>query len=152
MAGTFGLLVKDSQRNTFILSNNHVLAFENGVEADGVTRRQALSPGAPTFQPGLLDHGNPLTDKIAELTRWIDLRADRDDNLVDGAIAKLTSASLALGRFFSLVAPTGTTAAARDMIVHKFGRTTSYRAGRISSVLFYVTIPYEVGASHKVSQ
>jgi hypothetical protein len=151
MAGTFGLLVKDSQRNTFILSNNHVLAFENGVER-GVTRRQALSPGAPTFQPGLLDHGNPLTDKIAELTRWIDLRADRDDNLVDGAIAKLTSASLASREILFIGAPTGTTAAARDMIVHKFGRTTSYRAGCISSVLFDVTIPYEVGASHKVSQ
>ena len=145
MAGTFGAVVKDSQGDTFVLSNNHVLAFENGVEADGITRREALSPGAPIFQPGLLDHGNPLTDKIAELTRWIDLRADRDDNLVDGAIAKLASASLASRDILFIGAPTGTTAAARDMIVHKFGRTTSYRAGRISSVLFDVTIPYEVG-------
>ena len=145
MAGTFGAVVKDSQGDTYILSNNHVLAFENGVEADGITRREALSPGAPIFQPGLLDDGNVSTDKIAELTRWIDLRADRDDNLVDGAIAKLASASLASPDILFIGAPTGTTAAANDMIVHKFGRTTSYRAGRISSVLFDVTIPYEVG-------
>src|SRR5208283_3342488 len=39
----------------------------------------------------------------------------------------------------------GTAQAAKDMIVHKFGRTTSYRAGRISSVTFDVTIPYQVG-------
>ena len=42
-------------------------------------------------------------------------------------------------------APAGTAAAAKDMVVHKFGRTTSYTAGRISSILFDVTVPYEVG-------
>ena len=31
------------------------------------------------------------------------------------------------------------------MIVHKFGRTTSYTVGRVSSVSFDVAIPYEVG-------
>jgi hypothetical protein len=145
MAGTFGALVKDSQGNTYILSNNHVIAFENGVQADGITKRQALSPGGPIFQPGLLDNGKVTTDQIAELTRWIDLRADRDDNLVDGAIAKLKNGSSASRDILFIGAPTGTTLAAKDMIVHKFGRTTSYRAGRISSVLFDVTIPYEVG-------
>lgn len=145
MAGTFGAVVKDLQGNTYILSNNHVLAFENGVEADGVTKREALSPGAPIFQPGLLDNGNAATDKIAELTRWIDLRADRDDNLVDGAIARVSNASLVDRNILFIGAPKGTATAAKDMIVHKFGRTTSYRAGRISSVVFDVIIPYEVG-------
>jgi hypothetical protein len=37
------------------------------------------------------------------------------------------------------------TLSAKDMIVHKFGRTTSYRAGRISSLSFDVTVPYDVG-------
>ena len=40
---------------------------------------------------------------------------------------------------------TGKKAAAKDMIVHKFGRTTSYRAGTVSSIFFDVTVPYEVG-------
>jgi hypothetical protein len=31
------------------------------------------------------------------------------------------------------------------MIVHKFGRTTSYRAGRVTSIVFDVLVPYEVG-------
>lgn len=145
MAGTFGPLVKDTQGNLFILSNNHVLAFENGIEADGITKRVALSPGAPIFQPGLLDGGKVSTDKIAELTRWVDLRADRTDNLVDGAIAKALKASLVSRDVLFIGAPTGSKAAAKDMIVHKFGRTTSYRAGRVSSVLFDVTVPYEVG-------
>ena len=145
MAGTFGLVVKDAQNNIYALSNNHVLADENGVEADGVTHRQSLSPGAPIFQPGLLDGGKVTTDKIAELTRWVELRADQNDNKVDGAIAKALQPSLMSRNILFIGAPTGTTAAAKDMIVHKFGRTTSYRAGRISSVFFDVSIPYEVG-------
>jgi hypothetical protein len=122
-----------------------VLAFENGFESDGTTRREVISAGAPIFQPGFLDGANAATDQIATLTRWIDLRADRDDNLVDGAIARLTNARLASRNILFIGAPTGTTAAAKDMIVHKFGRTTSYRAGRVSSILFDVIVPYEVG-------
>jgi hypothetical protein len=143
MAGTFGLLVKDSA-GVYILSNNHVIAYENGVDVDG-TRRTALDKGAPIFQPGLLDQGHMATDKIAELTRWVDLRADRDTNLVDGAIARLTSKSLATRHILFVGAPGVTAAAAKDMIVHKFGRTTSYTAGRVTSTFFDVTVPYEVG-------
>ncbi len=145
MAGTFGALVRDSQGAIYTLSNNHVLAFENGVEADGSTKRVALSKGAPIFQPGLLDNGKVSTDQIAELSRWVDLRADRTDNLVDGAIAKVLKAKLVSRDILFIGAPTGMKAAAKDMIVHKFGRTTSYRAGRVSSVFFDVTVPYEVG-------
>ncbi|MBI1762152.1 MAG: hypothetical protein HYR56_12035 [Acidobacteria bacterium] len=145
MAGTFGALVKDTAGNLYILSNNHVLAFESGVEPDGTTIRQALSPGAPIFQPGLLDGGKISTDKLAELTRWVDLRADRTDNLVDCAIAKVVLAAQVKREILFIGAPTGTKTAAKDMIVHKFGRTTSYRAGRVSSVLFDLTVPYEVG-------
>lgn len=145
MAGTFGAVVKDAQGNKYILSNNHVLAFENGVEADGVTRRQALSPGAPIFQPGLLDGGSVANDKIAELTRWVDLHADRTDNSVDGAIAKILNAGSVSPSVLFIGNVTGKKTAARDMIVHKFGRTTSYRVGQVSSVVFDVTVPYEVG-------
>jgi hypothetical protein len=145
MAGTFGAVVKDSAGNRYILSNNHVIAFENGIEADGVTRRQALSPGAPIFQPGLLDGGSISTDKIAELTRWIDLRADQPDNKVDAAIAKVLNAGLVSPSVLFIGGVTGKKVAVRDMIVHKFGRTTSYRVGQVTSVVFDLTIPYEVG-------
>src|SRR5262245_39091569 len=94
MAGTFGRLVKHPQGKKYVLSNNHVLAFESGVQADG-QRRSGLPAGASIFQPGLLDGGNADGDKIAELTRWINLRADRTDNAVDGAIALVTPQSAA---------------------------------------------------------
>ena len=144
MGGTFGLLVKDTQGRKYILSNNHVIAYENGKMANG-SRRTALSAGAPIYQPGLLDGGRTANDKIGELTRWIDLRADRDDNDVDGAIAIVTPQTAAKRDILFIGAPTGTTTASRDMIVHKFGRTTSYRAGRVTSVAFDVLVPYEVG-------
>jgi hypothetical protein len=107
--------------------------------------RVAIAAGSPIFQPGFLDGGNAATDQIASLTRWIKLRADRTDNLVDGAIAKLKSAGIATRNILFIGAPQGVTPATVDTIVHKFGRTTSYRAGRISSVSFDVTIPYDVG-------
>ena len=144
MAGTFGLLVKDASNTKYILSNNHVLAFESGVDASGSTR-VGIPVGSPIFQPGLLDGGHVATDKVAVLTRWIDLHADVANNTVDGAIAKLTPQSIGSTSILFIGAPQGTATASVDTIVHKFGRTTSYRAGRITSVSFDVTVPYEVG-------
>lgn len=144
MAGTFGLLVKDATNINYILSNNHVLANESGVDAGGA-KRVELPVGSPIFQPGLLDGGRPSTDRVAELTRWVDLRADRSDNKVDGAIAKLTPQNGGSPTILYIGDPKGAAAATVDMIVHKFGRTTSYRAGWVSSVTFDVVIPYDVG-------
>ena len=45
MAGTFGLVVKDNAGDLYILSNNHVLAYESGIQADGVTKRVGLPEG-----------------------------------------------------------------------------------------------------------
>lgn len=146
MAGTFGLIVRDEKNRLYALSNNHVLAFESGIEADGVTEREELPIGSPIFQPGLLDGGTIAKDTIAKLTRWVDLRADQPDNKVDAAIAELTPQNVAVPDILFIGPPKGTAEAAKDMIVHKFGRTTSYRAGRVSSVFFDVTIPYEVGS------
>ena len=144
MAGTFGLLVKDASGRLQILSNNHVLTFENGVETDGTTRVMS-EPGAPIFQPGLLDFGSIAIDQIARLTRWIDLRADAETNKVDCAIAKPLGKSLVSKDVLFIGAPKGSAAATKDMVVHKFGRTSLYTAGRVSSVFFDVTVPYEVG-------
>jgi hypothetical protein len=143
MAGTFGLLVEDS-KGAYLLSNSHVIAYENGVAADG-TRRRALAAGAPIFQPGLLDQGRVPADRLAELTRWIDLRADRDNNVADAAIARVIAKSQVARAILFIGAPGAAAAAQKDMIVHKFGRTTSYTAGRVTSIYFDVTVPYEVG-------
>jgi len=132
MAGTFGALVSD-RAGSYVLSNNHVLADEN-----------RLSPGSPIFQPGLLDGGDANTDQIAALSRFITLQANTG-NRVDCAIAQVERAGLVTPSILSIGAPQGTTAAQIDMTVHKFGRTTSYTVGRITSIDTDVKIQYETG-------
>jgi hypothetical protein len=132
MAGTFGGVVKNAGQ-TFILSNNHVLADEN-----------RLPVGAPIFQPGLLDGGNTNGDQIAMLSKFVPFISGRP-NKVDCAIAEIMSAGLVSKDVLHIGPPNGAGAAALDMIVHKFGRTTSYTVGRITSVDTDVTVQYETG-------
>jgi hypothetical protein len=131
MAGTFGALVKQGT-TLYILSNNHVLADEG-----------QLQPGAAIFQPGLLDGGNPKTDQFAALTKFIPLQAA--GNKVDCAMAKVLANNLVSKNVLHIGAPAGVEAAAIDMNVHKFGRTTSYTVGRVSSIDTDVTVGYETG-------
>jgi hypothetical protein len=132
MAGTFGGLVRDAA-GTYILSNNHVLADEGHIAA-----------GAPIFQPGLLDGGNASTDRVATLTRFVPLLPGVM-NRVDGAIAKGTNASILSRDILHIGPPAGITVAVLDMRVHKFGRTTSYTVGRITSIATDVSVTYDAG-------
>jgi len=131
MAGTFGELVKDKS-GIYILSNNHMLADEGRLPA-----------GAPIFQPGLLDGGNPNMDQVAALTRFIALKSGA--NKVDCAIAKVTGNNLVSKDVLHIGAPAGTADAAIDMAVHKFGRTSSYTVGHVKSIDTDVTVGYETG-------
>ncbi len=130
MTGTFGALVRTS-RKIFILSNNHVLADEN-----------RMPIGSPIYQPALMDGGRLAGDQIAELTRFIKLKADRY-NRIDAAIAEPLARNLLDREVLHIGAPAGTAVAEIDMMVHKFGRTTSYTAGRITSVDTDVIVEYE---------
>ncbi|HEV7484840.1 MAG TPA: hypothetical protein VGQ65_04105 [Thermoanaerobaculia bacterium] len=132
MAGTFGAVVKASGK-TFVLSNNHVLADEN-----------KLPLGSPIFQPGLLDGGNATRDRIANLSKFITLNTAAP-NKVDCAIAEATTKTILSKDILFIGPPKGTAAAAIDMEVHKFGRTTGYRVGRITSIETDVTVGYEMG-------
>jgi hypothetical protein len=133
MAGTFGALVHDPQ-GQYVLSNNHVLADEG-----------RLAAGALIFQPGLLDGGRPVSDRIAQLTRFIALRAGVM-NTVDCAIARVLNPADVSNVILRIGPPRGVSAAMIDMIVHKFGRTTSYTVGRVTSVDTDVTVTYETGS------
>lgn len=139
MAGTFGALVKTT-RKVYILSNNHVLADENRLPLD-----------SPIFQPGLLDDGNIDTDTIARLSRFITLRANRFNN-VDAALAEPLRRNLVDNDVLHIGAPNGTAPAAIDMMVHKFGRTTSYTTGRIVSIDTDVSVEYETAEFTFASQ
>src|SRR6267142_1391418 len=132
MAGTFGAVVR-SGKTLYILSNNHVLANED-----------QLPVGSAIYQPGLLDGGDVPKDRIAELTRAIHLRPN-EPNKVDCAIAKATPQSIVSAEILHIGAPQGTAEAAIDMVVHKFGRTTAYRVGRVTSVDTDVKVEYEAG-------
>jgi hypothetical protein len=136
MAGTFGALVGKGAKR-FVLSNNHVLADEN-----------KLPLGSSIFQPGFLDAGNPPNNgPIAKLTKFIPLKFGSGMNKVDCAIAELNKLSLATNSILFIGPPKGKTAAQIDMVVHKFGRTTGFTVGRITSVETDVQVGYEGGTA-----
>jgi Peptidase family S64 len=130
MCGTFGAVVKTA-RKVFILSNNHVLADEN-----------RLPIGSRIFQPALMDGGSIQRDQIAKLTRFIRLKPNRS-NRIDAAIAEALNKNLLDKELLHIGAPKGTAQAELDMMVHKFGRTTSYTLGRIHSIDTDVIVEYE---------
>jgi hypothetical protein len=133
MAGTFGALVRQGQKR-FVLSNNHVLADEN-----------KLPIGSSIFQPGLLDAGNPPnTGVIARLTKFKPLVLGVSND-VDCAIAQLTATNLATNSILFIGPPKGKTTAQIDMVVHKFGRTTGFTVGRVTSIETDVSVQYEAG-------
>ena len=133
MAGTFGALVLADGASVYILSNNHVLANES-----------QLSAGAPIYQPGLLDDNRPKKNQIAELTRFAPLDPT-GTNAVDAAIAEVLDPKDALPDVLFIGRPAGVATAELDMTVHKFGRTTSYTVGRVTSLNTDVKITYDVG-------
>jgi hypothetical protein len=133
MAGTFGAVVTDDSGKLFVLSNNHVLANEN-----------ALPIGSPIFQPGLLDGGDVTTDQIARLSRFITLQSD-EPNTVDCAIAEALDSSLVDSDILQIGSPKGTAAATLGMAVEKFGRTSAYTSGLVSSIDTDVKVGYDLG-------
>jgi hypothetical protein len=132
MAGTFGALVRDAG-GIYVLSNNHVLADEG-----------QLPLNSPIFQPGLLDGGDPNADQIARLTNFVALQP-AVANQVDCAVAAVGSPADVSSSILQIGPPQGAGAAAIDMTVQKFGRTTGYSAGQVTSIDTDVTVQYETG-------
>ena len=132
MAGTFGALVQDAN-GVYILSNNHVLADEG-----------QLPIGSAIYQPGLLDGGDPNTDQIAQLTNFVALQPGVL-NSVDCAVAAVGDPADVSNSILQIGPPQGAGAATMDMTVQKFGRTTGYSAGQITSIDTDVTVQYETG-------
>ncbi len=138
MAGTLGCFVRSGSSSAlYILSNNHVLADEN-----------RYPKGGSIIQSGGLDGGSPTADRVAKLTRFVRLDP-AETNLVDCAIAKLNSAIQADLRKLRGI---GTLAGQRsdDLevgdVVHKVGRTTGVRHGRVTAFeLDGVAVEYDIG-------
>src|SRR5438270_878177 len=106
---------------------------------------RAMRPvGSPSYQPGLLDGGKTATDQIARLTRFIPIQTSAPMS-VDCAIAEVLNPADVSNAILRIGPPQGTQPAAIDMVVHKFGRTSSYSVGRVSSIDTDVTVGYEMG-------
>jgi hypothetical protein len=138
VAGTLGCFVRPKSGSAlYILSNNHVLADEN-----------RYPRGGNILQPGTLDGGSPTTDRVAKLTRYVRLMMGQP-NLVDCAIARLnTGAAVDVHKLRGI----GTLAGERtgDLeigdVVHKVGRTTGVRHGRVTAFeLDGLEVEYDIG-------
>ncbi|MCD3352177.1 hypothetical protein G8V03_14695 [Clostridium botulinum D/C] len=131
--GTLCCLVKDTS-NLYILSCNHVIALQNTAPIS-----------APITQPGYKDSGNPSTDTVAYLSKYIPLQYYSPihpvANDVDCAIAKVTDLSLVSKNIATIGPLLGLTTPSLDLSVRKIGRTTGITYGHISAI--YVTIKYK---------
>lgn len=132
-AGTFACLTKDAGE-TFILSNNHVLANENrGAEGD------------PILQPGRFDGGKPDRDVIARLDTFVAVDPE-EPNIVDSALAapfdprEVTPEILGIGRL------RGTKDAVLEEKVMKSGRTTRKTNGTVVDVSATLRVGYATGS------
>jgi hypothetical protein len=82
MAGTLGLVVKDSYGNYYILSCAHVIAMDS--------KAQFLPLGTAVLQPGTYD-GGATEDEVGVLYKYIKITfGPKGKNYADAAIARIT--------------------------------------------------------------
>jgi hypothetical protein len=169
-AGTLGCLVRKGGQS-FILSNNHVLAASNAAQI-----------GDPILQPGPIDGGSLATDHIANLeafvpitflvpeppsecsfaraviaalnagcrvigsqTRYRIVSLQAQDNLVDAAIARPLNPADVKDEILGIGAIQGTAQGTLGLRVKKSGRTTGLTTGEILQVDVTVDVQYGAG-------
>jgi hypothetical protein len=142
-AGTIGARVR-SGANVYALSNNHVYAREN-----------AAPIGSQVLQPGRFDTGCAVdpADVIGTLSSFVPISFS-GNNTVDAAIASTTTANVGNATPSNgYGTPTSaTTAAAVNMAVQKYGRTSSLTKGTITMVNATVDVGYGAGTARFVNQ
>lgn len=166
-AGTLGCLVKRADE-TYILSNNHVLANSNDAKL-----------GDPILQPAPHD-GGKLEDQIATLSDFVPIKYEFDigecpigkgtvnivnsilwllrmrsrlqlvkqtseTNKVDCAIAKPLKEDLVKNEVLKIGKPTGITEGKLNMEIKKSGRTTGFTEGKITHLNATVRVIYGLG-------
>lgn len=169
-AGTLGCLVKRGGE-TFILSNNHVLANVN-----------AGTKGDPILQPGAHDGGTNPADQIATLedfvqvgftlpeipsdcgfasaviglfnagcgvigsrTRYRIVRPQMESNLVDCAIARPLNPDDLSPEILEIGEISGTAEATLGLPIQKSGRTTGLTQGQIDQIDVTVNVQFGAG-------
>ncbi len=126
-SGTIACRVIDSDGNVFALSNNHVLGLNNRGER-----------GDDIVQPGRADSRcrRNSQNNIGDMTRFVTIRHDANNNRIDAAIARVSAATLGTSTPSNgYGTPTSTTVRPRLRArVQKFGRTTQLTKGRIAGI------------------
>lgn len=132
-AGTFGCLVKDkTTQETFILSNNHVLANSNKAKK-----------GDSILQPGPYDGGKKPKDTIASLERWVEIKFGKEANFADAALARPKSLKSVKPEIMEIGLPAGIARAKLALLIQKSGRTTGYTIGKIKDISATIKVDYD---------
>lgn len=159
--GTLGSLVQDAVGGqTYILSNNHVLAKENerlnqGTGADG-----------DIIHPGLLDAGTCTVslgdnmESVATLSDYVEILfgqgRNKPQNSVDAAIAAVNAGDVdASGSILGIGPLSGNMVAAADAVgmpIQKTGRTTGHTFGRVLALEATVDVKYDSGTARFTDQ
>lgn len=135
--GTLGAIATlNSDGSTVILSNNHVIAYD-------FPGKRLGKAGDVIIQPGTLDNGNSINDRVATLGSWVTIKDSLSgDNTVDCAYATINSdinidqTSLCNYIIGKSIAPTG------SMAIKKAGRTTGCTSGTITALDVTTTVDY----------
>ena len=128
-AGTLGALLTDGT-GFFLLSNNHVLADLGNIPV-----------GTPVVQPGRLDGGLAPEHEVGDLSR-VEPLSPQVWNRMDVAIASVRPGRPMSAEIIQLGRPEGVTEPLARMPVEKYGKSTRYRAGTITSVDADVPVDY----------
>ena len=133
VVGTVGAIVQRGN-DRFILSNNHVLAYEN-----------MLPLGTAIVQPSTIDNGKDPTDHIGQLAEFVPLQPR--GNRMDAALARIdprikTSGGSVYGPRLASAMPTP---ALTGMRIAKCGRTTGLTRGRVDDVSLSVAVEFASG-------
>jgi hypothetical protein len=143
-AGTIAARVKAGNK-VYALSNNHVYALEN-----------KASIGSDVLQPGLYDTNCVIDSNnvIGTLYYFESINFIGGSNTIDAAIALSSPADLgnATPSNGYGVPKSTTTAAALNMAVQKYGRTTSLTKGTITGVNVTIDVGYSSGTARFVGQ
>ena len=136
--GTLGALVKDAAGNTYILSNNHVLARTN----QGHAGEQIIQRGFGDTIPACSTNGTVV---VAQLSTFVPLDFTGKANTVDAAIAQTFPNQVNTnGSILGIGAvSTATAAPSVGLSVMKAGRTTGLTSGEIEAVGMTLQVPYK---------
>jgi hypothetical protein len=139
-AGTFGCVVTDSDK-FFILSNNHVIALANQAKI-----------GDLIVQPGPLDLARISSiHVIGRLDAYIKIDFSGQNN-VDAALARISKGISVFSKIPNIGKISGITSPKIGMKVVKYGRTTNYTSGIITSRNIDIRVNYSSGDAFFIDQ